>query len=203
MTGLEMLGGFGAPVVAVLVFLSFVALTVTLFKVFQFQRLGVGSYRTAERAMGLWASGDRMSALQTAAGGRSQICQVLALAMDTLTRDPTARMQARQRASTAAIGMLTHNARQLRIIETIVQAAPMLGLLGTVIGMIEAFQQISASNGAADPASLAGGIWIALITTALGLGVAIPFYFVSVWLDSRLDQERATFESAISSLTAS
>jgi len=73
----------------------------------------------------------------------------------------------------------------------------MLGLLGTVLGMIEAFGRLSQSAGAADPAELAGGIWTALITTALGLAIAILFYFFSLWLESRIAREREALDSLL------
>ncbi len=56
-------------------------------------------------------------------------------------------------------------------------------------------------GGAADPSALAGGIWIALTTTAAGLSVAIPFYFLSVWFESRVEAERAAMEAAIADVT--
>jgi len=66
---------------------------------------------------------------------------------------------------------------QLGVLSTVAHIAPLLGLLGTVNGMIKAFQVIhekAAETGLATPADLAQGIWMALITTALGLAVAIP-----------------------------
>ncbi len=63
--------------------------------------------------------------------------------------------------------------RYLRILETIVTIAPLLGLLGTVRGMIRAFNEI-ALRGVGQPGALAGGISEALYTTAFGLGIAIP-----------------------------
>lgn len=64
--------------------------------------------------------------------------------------------------------------RRLTGLSVIAQVAPLLGLLGTVTGMIQAFQQIQDLQGQVNPAVLAGGIWEALITTAAGLTVAIP-----------------------------
>lgn len=64
--------------------------------------------------------------------------------------------------------------------------APMLGLLGTVQGMIIAFHQIAASGGQASPADLAGSISIALLTTLFGLMVAIPVISVMAYLRNRL-----------------
>ncbi|MCY4259980.1 MAG: MotA/TolQ/ExbB proton channel family protein [Rhodobacteraceae bacterium] len=62
----------------------------------------------------------------------------------------------------------------LRIFELIATIAPLLGLFGTVLGMIAAFQALQDSGSQADPAVLAGGIWEALLTTAAGMAVAIP-----------------------------
>ncbi len=59
-------------------------------------------------------------------------------------------------------------------IATIVKSAPMLGLLGTVLGMINAFAKIASSSGGTDPTKLANDISFALLTTALGLVIAIP-----------------------------
>lgn len=64
--------------------------------------------------------------------------------------------------------------------------APMLGLLGTVQGMIIAFHQIAASGGQASPAELAGSISIALLTTLFGLMVAIPVISIMAFLRNRL-----------------
>ena len=66
--------------------------------------------------------------------------------------------------------------------------APVLGLLGTVLGMIDAFKGLAVSAGAAGESSaLAGGIWEALLTTAGGLSIAIPFAVMHALLESRLE----------------
>lgn len=72
----------------------------------------------------------------------------------------------------------------LTVLASIAGVAPLLGFLGTVTGMIQAFMRIEDLAGAASPSDLAGGIWIALTTTAFGLIVGIPAlafynYFVS------------------------
>ena len=64
--------------------------------------------------------------------------------------------------------------RGLPILASIAGVAPMLGFLGTVTGMIQAFMTIEDLAGTANPSDLAGGIWEALITTAFGLIVGIP-----------------------------
>ena len=70
--------------------------------------------------------------------------------------------------------------------------APLLGLLGTVIGMIKAFQQVAAAQGAVNPSLLANGIWEALLTTGAGLSVAIPALIFHHALDQRV--KRCAFE---------
>ena len=74
----------------------------------------------------------------------------------------------------------------INVIGTVAGIAPLLGLLGTVSGMIKSFKIISL-QGVADPASLAGGISEALITTAAGLVVAIPAYVMYRYLMNKAD----------------
>lgn len=76
----------------------------------------------------------------------------------------------------AADGLRRHTESGLRLIEVLVAVAPLLGLLGTVLGMIETFGVISVF-GTGNPRALAGGISVAMITTQTGLLVAIPGLF--------------------------
>jgi biopolymer transport protein ExbB len=76
--------------------------------------------------------------------------------------------------------------RYINVIGTIAGVSPLLGLLGTVSGMIKSFNIIS-MQGVADPASLAGGISEALITTAAGLVVAIPSFVIYRYLANKAD----------------
>jgi biopolymer transport protein ExbB len=81
----------------------------------------------------------------------------------------------------------------------IVTISPLLGLLGTITGMIETFQGVTdtvAATGSVNANSLAGGIWEALVTTAAGLMVAIPVFVVHRILLSRVDGLVAELEEA-------
>lgn len=69
-------------------------------------------------------------------------------------------------------------------IRLVIAAGPLLGLLGTVVGMIETFQVITEA-GSSDPKLMAGGISKAMIATVLGLGIAIPLLFINAILSSR------------------
>lgn len=72
---------------------------------------------------------------------------------------------------------------------TIAGGAPLLGFLGTVLGMIQAFQRIESLGGNVDASVLAGGIWAALLTTAAGLTVAVPTYFAHNYVVGRVHSE--------------
>lgn len=81
-------------------------------------------------------------------------------------------------------------------IKVIATTAPLLGLLGTVIGIYEAFQVISAT-GLQDPGKFASGISYALITTIVGLIVAIPHYIAHNYLSGELDALEINMEKHI------
>jgi biopolymer transport protein ExbB len=85
----------------------------------------------------------------------------------------------------------SHTARQARRIEhlnVIGNISPMMGLLGTVIGMLRCFNEISQVSGSIDPKQLAAGIFEALVTTCLGLIVAIPTLYFYAIFRNRLDE---------------
>lgn len=86
--------------------------------------------------------------------------------------------------------------RNLGAIATIAAIAPLFGLLGTIIGMILTFSQINADGGA-DKAELAGGISMALFTTAAGLIVAIPAIVANRWFGGKLTSHAEIVEAAI------
>jgi biopolymer transport protein ExbB len=84
----------------------------------------------------------------------------------------------------------------LTTIKVIATTAPLLGLLGTVVGIYEAFQVIS-SKGLTDPGQFASGISYALITTIVGLIVAIPHYVAHNYLSGELDSAELKMEKII------
>ncbi len=90
--------------------------------------------------------------------------------------------------------------RRLRVLAAISHLAPLVGLLGTVVGMVAAFASIQALEGAAKPADLAGGIWEALLTTVFGLAVAIPCMAAFHAFESHADKIARRMELAVTSL---
>ncbi|OIO35072.1 MAG: biopolymer transporter ExbB [bacterium (Candidatus Ratteibacteria) CG_4_10_14_3_um_filter_41_18] len=77
--------------------------------------------------------------------------------------------------------------KYLAILVTIATIAPLLGLLGTVTGLIRAFMVIQLKGGLVNPGDLAQGIWEALITTVAGLTIAIPTYIAYNYFVSRVN----------------
>ncbi len=101
-----------------------------------------------------------------------------------------ARTEVREAIEDASIHEVPRLERNLPVLATVAHIAPLLGLLGTVTGMVSAFQVIESKASAVNPVNpgdLAGGIWEALLTTVFGLCVAIPTYVAYNYLVSRVD----------------
>ena len=176
----------GGPVVMILIAMSVLATAVILLKLWQFSRTNVSRSRNARKALHLYKDGKTQEALAAAKRARNPVGEVLARAIRGLERGvPEAKIREE---------LLRHGGEVLenlrggfRILEVIASLAPLLGLFGTVLGMIEAFRQLEAAGNQVNPAILSGGIWQALLTTAVGLAVAIPVVAVLNWLERRVD----------------
>ena len=82
--------------------------------------------------------------------------------------------------------------RGFRTISILGHTAPLLGLLGTIIGMIKAFMVIESAGGQVNAQVLAGGIWEAMLTTGAGLAVAIPVLLLLHVLEGMADRKAAS-----------
>jgi biopolymer transport protein ExbB len=94
----------------------------------------------------------------------------------------------------AAQEQLARLDQRLRALEVMATVSPLLGLLGTVTGMIEAFRRVSEVKGVVSPALLASGIWEALLTTAAGLFVAIPLMLFLHYFERRREKTALELE---------
>ncbi|MGB3280314.1 MAG: MotA/TolQ/ExbB proton channel family protein [Pseudorhodobacter sp.] len=185
-------------VFAALVALSVAATTVTLFKIVQFAMLGLGRRPQALQILAQWQAGKKEAAVAAAMAGKAVQLRVLHAVLAAQSQRSDATDWVEEIGRQAALSELGIMAKWMRTLEAVVQAAPMLGLLGTVVGMIDAFGTLAQSTGGVDPALLAGGIWTALTTTAIGLAIALVFYFVAIWLEGRIDNERQELEALLS-----
>lgn len=114
-----------------------------------------------------------------------------------LNRGERAREEALKRAGSEAI---EHMERYLRGLSAIAHISPLLGLLGTVTGIISAFAVIAGMGGQVDVSSLAGGIWEALITTVAGLSVAIPAQLAYIFFEKKVSERVSRMSYTISHL---
>ncbi|HOV04484.1 MAG TPA: MotA/TolQ/ExbB proton channel family protein [Hyphomicrobiales bacterium] len=190
----------GGPIVAALLVLSVFVLTIIVLKLWQYARLGLGANRRAERASALWIAGDKAAALALVEGRRNPVLKVLAHAMRGLTAAPEDEGRVREDVERIALGELASLRAYLRGIEATVQVAPLLGLFGTVLGMIDAFRSLQSAGAEADPAILAGGIWVALLTTAVGLSIAIPAALVLYWFEGLVERQRLAMETKLTGI---
>lgn len=90
--------------------------------------------------------------------------------------------------------------QRMRLLATVAHVSPLLGLLGTVLGLVTSFHAISNTGAAADPAQLASGIWAALITTVFGLSVGIPCMVAHHYFHSLTDRAARQMKELVSEL---
>lgn len=187
----------GGPVLWILAAMSVVALGLIAAKALQFAVYRIGRHRDVEAALGEWRGGGVAAALQRIENSREPAAPIVAGAMRG-RQDPDQSEEAvREEAVRRSLLTLGQLRGGLRPLELIAQLSPLLGLLGTVIGMIEAFHALEAAGSRPDPSLLSGGIWEALLTTAAGLIVAIPALFAHSWLESRVEGFRQRLEDAV------
>ena len=188
---IQQLVALGGPVLLILASVSVVTLAIVLLKFWQFHAEGVGRHRQIRDALARWDAGQTESAAGCLNQSGSYLARVLLLAIEVEDRpDAARRMEAEAEQAFVPLE------RGLRVLDIVVQLAPLLGLFGTVLGMIEAFQSLQAAGSQVDPSALAGGIWVALLTTAAGLAVAMPTSMALTWFESRINADRILAESA-------
>lgn len=186
--------GTGGPVIALLALMSLLSVTVIAVKLIQLWPVRSGQ-DAREQALTLWKDGDRKQAQDSIAGGRSPADRVMGYAMQALQeglRGPLLQDELQRRGNEEVSRMNS----LIRLLELIAMVSPLLGLLGTVLGMIQSFQELELAQGAANASVLAGGIWQALLTTAAGLLVAIPAAVAAGLFAARIDAAAQAIESA-------
>jgi biopolymer transport protein ExbB len=168
-----------------LVLCSLVALGVIIAKAWTLFVAHRDSQRLLEVMEELGARGRIDEAIQKARETRGPVAAILLSGLQRLQERHTGK-DIRKAISTTGTIELDFLERGMVVLATIANVAPMLGFLGTVIGMISAFAAIEAA-GQVEPALVASGIKVALITTAAGLTIAIPVNVFYNWFVSRID----------------
>ena len=182
----------GGPALWVIFGISVVLLTIGLWKFWHLIKLGAWNRKQADEILKLWLEKKIEPSDINPRNIRAKILAqtILAISNQNYTND-----MVREECVRLANKNLNEARRGLRIIDLIITIAPLVGLLGTVLGMIEAFQALQDSGAQADPSALAGGIWEALLTTAAGMGIAIPASILLSWYDSVVSNVQADIEN--------
>ncbi|UWQ27019.1 MotA/TolQ/ExbB proton channel family protein (plasmid) [Leisingera aquaemixtae] len=188
----------GGPSIWALAALSVITLALILWKIWRLALIGAWSRGKAGRAVEAFERGDTGAALAIVKGRIGIRSRVVAAALTALAALPEDR--AREETARVAKLHLGSAATGLGALELIATIAPLLGLLGTVLGMIAAFQALQAAGARADPALLAGGIWEALLTTAAGMAVAIPASAALTWFEAVITRIRRDIEDSATRL---
>ena len=187
----------GGPVVTILAVMSIVGLAVVLIKIWQFFRLDIDKRNFIPLAMQAWRENNLEEMNQILASTRNPIARTIEVAVDACHYAKIDSSLAREEVLRVAALYLANARSYLRILEVIAVLSPLLGLFGTVLGMIEAFHRLEEAGTTVDPAVLSGGIWEALLTTAAGLAVAIPAILLLNWLEQRIENFKLAMEDAM------
>lgn len=184
----------GGPVMYVLLALSILATAIVLLKVYQFYRSQLRRLDFVEPVLSALKMERVHQALRHLKGSRSPVARVMETAL-VCSSDPRMKpsdvVAEVDRVGSAEIRDLES---WLRGLSAIAHLSPLLGLLGTVMGMIAAFMQLQEAGARVDPSILSGGIWQALLTTAFGLVIAIPAKAAFYFLEGEVDRARAAMK---------
>lgn len=170
---------------------SAVGLAIFMERLIRFARMKKRGVGLSEKVARLWMDGKEKEACEEAEKSGSPMGRILAKAMDVKGLD-------REMLETVIVNATDEEVRgmstYIQTLATIGNIAPLLGLLGTVLGMIKAFMVIQNMGGKVNSAVLAGGIWEAMLTTAFGLAVALPVMVAHSYLIGRIETVEAKLQ---------
>ncbi len=176
-----------------ILFCSLVSVTIILERYYYFYRLRGRVPNICPRVKVFLKEGREDEALKLCDQDAGPVARILAISMHIRNKPSEEREKLISRAGSKIVRQME---KYLRALAVIVNTATLLGLLGTVTGMIKAFMKIQELGGRVDASVLAGGIWEALITTAAGLFVAIPTMIFYHYFESKVDNIGASMKEA-------
>jgi len=186
----------GGPLMWLIVLCSVVALAVFLERLLYLHRASIAVGDLLRGLSNILRKGDYAEALQECATTPGPVARV---AHAVILRHNTPRADLKEIAEEAGQLEVPKLERNLALLATIAYTAPLLGLLGTLLGLLDAFQTIASQSGYATAADIADGVYQSLLTSASSLAVAIPAFVAYSYLSSRVnglihDIERAAIE---------
>lgn len=192
----------GGPIGMIIILISFVAIGMISAQLFRVRRDRLAPQELIEDLRVLLASNDIQESIRRCQDepSPSYLSRVVGTALVRASRSAFGMLELRSSVDESGQLEVDRLYRLTDGIGLIASVAPMLGLLGTVVGMVGAFDTITLSDGPARPDALAGSISQALITTVLGLIVAIPSTAMYTYLRNRIDHLTTEINEVIEDL---
>ncbi len=184
-------GGF---VMVPLILLSIYALAVIFYKIFQFTVAGVFNHRFIDPIMVYVKKGELSTAEELLKKEQGPIARIMQVSISCITNRLMSQRSREAEITRIGSSELYALESHMRGLELVSSTGPLLGLLGTVTGMVVMFATIGKAGSHVDPAMLANGIWEALITTVTGLIVAVPAVFAYYIIDGVIERVRLTMK---------
>lgn len=191
----------GGPIMYPIILCSIIALAIVIERVYHLHRARIDTKKFMDEIADKLKRNKIVEAIEMCENTPGPIAHILRAGILKHDRPKEEIKEAIEEAGLHEVPRLEKN---LPALSTITYIAPLLGLLGTVTGMVRCFQIIqekSTSLHAVSPGDLAGGIWEALITTVAGLCVAIPAYVAYQYLVNKVDGFILDMERSATDLT--
>lgn len=193
----------GGPVMVPLAGLSVIAVMLVVVFTFSLRRGAIVSGRYMATADALLRKGDYYGLLAVSNRHNESVARIMRRTLDFLVKNPRATLsEAREIAETEGIRQASKLNQQITYLADIGTIAPMLGLFGTVLGMIKSFSVVASDIASTRPMMLASGVAEALVTTAAGLMIGIPAMAAYSFFRGRVQSLIADLEAGTTQLIA-
>ena len=177
----------GGPIMYPIILCSIIALAIVIERIFHLYRANIDTKKFMDEIANKLRRNKIMESIEMCENTPGPIAHILKAG---ILKHDRPKEEIKETIEEAGLYEVPRLEKNLPVLSTIAHIAPLLGLLGTVCGMVRCFQVIqekSASLYPVSPGDLAGGIWQALITTVVGLSIAIPTYVAYNYLVNKVD----------------
>ncbi len=191
----------GGPVMYPIILCSIIAMAIVIERAYHLYRAKIDTRKFMDEIANVLRRNKIMEAIEICDKTPGPIAHILRAG---ILKHDRPKQEIKEAIEEAGLYEVPRMEKNLTALATIAHISPLLGLLGTVVGMVGCFQVIqqkSTSLNPVSPGDLAGGIWAALITTVAGLAVAIPVYVAYNYLVSRVNHLVIDMERSATDLT--
>ena len=193
----------GGPVVYILLALSVYVLSIVIYKLHVLSKVNFFRFDVTHDSLAMWLDNKKEDAYKAISKDIHPQKEVVSFTMYHLLKNNIT--QAKERYLREEVIRLSQERLEyydsnLDTLKVIAMVAPLLGLLGTVFGMIDAFQQMEMAGNNINPSTLSGGIWEALLTTAVGLSVEIPTVLFESYFRATNEKLKINIEHSVTKL---